>query len=89
MAMGKVYWPRNQPWISEMMHEMLRFPAGVHDDMVDALSLIGRMMDNMAAAPEVEEGPVTELVPTTWGDLWENHLRRKKGRRSSGGIVMP
>ena len=89
MAMGKVYWPRNQPWIGEMMHEMLRFPAGVHDDMVDALSLIGRMMDNMAAAPEVEEGPSTELVPSTWGDVWENHLRRKKGRRSSGGIVMP
>ena len=89
MAMGKVYWPRNQPWIGEMMHEMLRFPAGVHDDMVDALSLIGRMMDNMAAAPEVEEGPSTELVPSTWGDVWENHLRRKKGRRASGGIVMP
>tara|TARA_R110000751_G_scaffold232922_1_gene333866 strand:+ start:2346 stop:3911 length:1566 start_codon:yes stop_codon:yes gene_type:complete len=89
MAMGKVFWPRHQPWLGDMMHEMLRFPAGVHDDMVDALSLIGRMMDTLAAAPEVAFGPSEELIPTTWGDAWKNHIRQKKGRRSGGGIVMP
>ena len=46
-------------------------------------------MDTLAAAPEVAFGPAEELVPSTWGDAWQNHLRLKKGRRSGGGIVMP
>jgi hypothetical protein len=29
------------------VQELLRFPAGTHDDQVDTLSLIGRMLDQM------------------------------------------
>ena len=88
MAMGKVFWPRNEPWLGEFMHEMLRFPAGIHDDMVDTLSLVGRMMDNMAAAPEVERPPDETLTPTTMGEIWQQHMRRRKGRPVRSGIVM-
>ena len=45
--MGKVYLPLNAPWIADLMHEMTTFPAGAHDDQVDALGLIGRMLDTM------------------------------------------
>jgi predicted phage terminase large subunit-like protein len=49
MAMGKVYFPVKAPWLDALENEMFTFPAGVHDDQVDALGLIGRMLDAMVA----------------------------------------
>jgi predicted phage terminase large subunit-like protein len=48
MANGKVYFPRSAPWLAGLESELLQFPAGVTDDQVDALGLIGRMLDGMA-----------------------------------------
>ena len=48
MAMGKVYMPRNAPWVSDLVTEMLSFPAGRNDDQVDVLGLFGRILDDMA-----------------------------------------
>jgi predicted phage terminase large subunit-like protein len=42
MAMGKVYWPKFAPWKTDVVGQMLRFPAGKHDDSVDVMSLFGR-----------------------------------------------
>lgn len=50
MAMGKVKFPRYAPWLAEFESELLTFPAGKHDDQVDALSLLGRMLAEMIAA---------------------------------------
>jgi predicted phage terminase large subunit-like protein len=50
MAMGKVYLPRSAPWLADFEAELLSFPAGVHDDQVDMLGLIGRLLDVMVAA---------------------------------------
>jgi len=36
--------PRNHVMVEPMINEMLAFPSGLHDDMVDALAWIGRMM---------------------------------------------
>ena len=38
MQQGKVIFPRLAPWLGTAEQEMLRFPAGAHDDIVDALS---------------------------------------------------
>jgi len=35
IAMGNVYLPRNAPWVSDLVAELLRFPAGKNDDQVD------------------------------------------------------
>lgn len=61
-AMGKVYLPHNAPWVADLMAEMLTFPAGKHDDQVDALGLIGRMLDTMVAGrvPTKPQGPVSK-----------------------------
>lgn len=48
-AMGKVYLPRNAPWLADLLGVMLSFPAGKRDDEVDMLGLIGRMLDEMVA----------------------------------------
>jgi phage terminase large subunit-like protein len=42
MAMGKVYWPKFAPWKADVQGQLLRFPAGKHDDAVDVMSLFGR-----------------------------------------------
>lgn len=47
MALGKVYFPRNAPWVQTLVAQMLAFPAGKHDDGVDVLSLFGRLLDQM------------------------------------------
>lgn len=58
-SMGKVYLPSKAPWMADFTSELLTFPAGKHDDMVDAYGLIGRMLDELipAAAPKVETKP--------------------------------
>lgn len=54
MAMGKVYFPRNRAWATDLVDELMRFPAGTHDDQVDTLSLLGRMLA-MLSKGEVPE----------------------------------
>lgn len=49
-AMGKVFLPSKAAWLPEFQAELLSFPAGKHDDMVDAYGLIGRMLDELIAA---------------------------------------
>jgi hypothetical protein len=41
-------------WLADFEQELLLFPLGKHDDQVDALSIVGRMLDQMvgAAVPE-------------------------------------
>lgn len=47
MAMQGLYVPAYAEWRADFESELLRFPAGVHDDQVDALGLIGQMLDRM------------------------------------------
>lgn len=50
VAMGKVYFPTSAPWLADLEKELLSFPVGVNDDIVDALGLSGRLLDTMVAA---------------------------------------
>lgn len=47
MSMMGLYVPAQAPWRAEFESELLRFPAGLHDDQVDALSLVGQLLDQM------------------------------------------
>lgn len=40
MQQGKVVFPEGVSWLPQAEHEMLRFPAGAHDDVVDALAWV-------------------------------------------------
>lgn len=44
MSLGKVWWPKGALWVDEAINELLRFPAGVKDDRVDAAAWIGKMI---------------------------------------------
>jgi predicted phage terminase large subunit-like protein len=43
-----LYVPINQPWYPALRAELLSFPAGKHDDQVDALGLVGQLLDIMS-----------------------------------------
>lgn len=47
MALRGLYVPANAPWFADFRSELLRFPAGAHDDQVDALGLVGQLLDRM------------------------------------------
>jgi len=38
MEKGMIYFPRGATWLNAARKEMLQFPAGIHDDFVDALA---------------------------------------------------
>ena len=38
MEKGMMYFPRGANWLNAARKEMLQFPAGIHDDFVDALA---------------------------------------------------
>jgi predicted phage terminase large subunit-like protein len=47
MAVKGLRVPIHAPWYADFRAELLNFPAGRHDDMVDALGLIGQLLDLM------------------------------------------
>lgn len=78
MALGQVYFPKDAPWVSDFISELMTFPAGKHDDQVDTFSLIGRMLSHLAAAdvPKPEEPP--QYGAKTFNDLLAISQRRNR-----------
>jgi len=78
MSMLGLHVPADAPWRSDLESEMLRFPAGVHDDQVDALGLIGQLLDHISApsAPSPEEGPQ---------DIYARRRRERSSTSSGSG----
>ncbi len=72
-SMGKVYLPKTAPWLDRFLTEFRAFPAGKNDDIVDACSLIGRMLDTMISAKK----PKPPRKP-------ENKWDRAFNKRNSG-----
>jgi predicted phage terminase large subunit-like protein len=54
MQAGKVYFPDKAPWFHDLYSELLRFPAGKHDDQIDALAWAVRLTLTRSA-PKVKE----------------------------------
>ena len=47
MASSGLYVPAHAGWYPAFLGELLSFPAGLHDDQVDALGLVGQLLDKM------------------------------------------
>jgi predicted phage terminase large subunit-like protein len=60
MAMNGLYVPTLAPWYPPFRSELLTFPAGKHDDQVDALGLIGQLLDTMRPGNELPKPKVPE-----------------------------
>jgi predicted phage terminase large subunit-like protein len=71
MAMDGLRIPAGAPWRSELIAECLRFPAGVHDDQVDALGLVGQLLDKMISRKIIQP---TVKVRDAWAANDDNEV---------------
>jgi predicted phage terminase large subunit-like protein len=80
MAMNGLYIPQNAPWRAAFEAELLSFPAGRHDDQVDALGLVGQLLDVMLPPPHAKPAaPATDSYDRAFrrsmrdsdGDSWK------------------
>ena len=96
MENDRVRWDQAADWYPQAESELLRFPAGRTDDVVDACSLIGAMMTGLSKgrdpAPPPDPHPVAIIGDYTEQDLpdglrpmkWANWSARP-WRRTGGG----
>ncbi|GGC58372.1 terminase large subunit domain-containing protein [Chelatococcus reniformis] len=63
MAMDGLLIDAAAPWRADLVGECLRFPAGVNDDQVDALGLVGQLLDQMTNGPPVKPGAAQRTDP--------------------------
>jgi predicted phage terminase large subunit-like protein len=47
MALDGIYYQKTANWVADFLAEILNFPASKHDDQVDALGLVGQLLDQM------------------------------------------
>jgi len=55
MALEGLYVPTHAQWYPALLSELLSFPAGKNDDQVDALGLVGQLLDIMTAGTKPAE----------------------------------
>lgn len=55
MRAGAVKFYKEAEWYYDFEREFLRFPRDIHDDQVDAISLLGRALDKFVEAPTLKE----------------------------------
>lgn len=80
MSAKKVFFP-DIPAFADAEHELLTFPAGMHDDFVDALAKIGqgllKMVGNTTRQPEK---PIEEILNPRITCGWVQDSARRKER---------
>ena len=82
MAMDGLYVPINEAWYPALRSELLSFPAGKHDDQVDALGLIGQILDRMSAGQErPKQQPIRGMYEMTLDELYEAQPKRANDAR--------
>ncbi len=70
MAMGKIFWPRNAPWVDDVYRVLMTFPTGTVDDDVDVLRLFGRMLDPVQVFDQVAvQNILSEDVKPLFGSV--------------------
>ncbi len=69
MAMSGLYYLKGSPWEGDLLSELLSFPAGRHDDQVDALGLIGQMLDDISGGRE----PAKDQKQPSIADAYRAH----------------
>ncbi len=82
MAMAGLYVQKDAPFLSDLISEMMSFPVGVHDDQVDALGLVGQLMDKMSRGqPTKPIEPDKPIVGETIEEMRAPPLMPAKRRR--------
>ncbi len=73
MALDGLHYMANAEWRTMLELELMAFPAGRHDDVVDSLGLVGQLLDIMqVGSPEKgPEEPMRGAAEMTLAEAWE------------------
>jgi len=71
MALEGLYVPVNAPWYADFRSELLSFPAGKHDDCIDAIGLVGQLLDKMMSG-DAPKKPEPKLDQSGYSSLDED-----------------
>jgi predicted phage terminase large subunit-like protein len=87
-AMGKVFWPKSEPWVERAVNELLSFPNGLHDEWADVLGLFGRGLQSQIkpGAPAPVKTGEPRFGTISWmkrNDAWNDE---RKAARAAGGF---
>ena len=87
VALGRVYFPREAPWTERAIAEMMTFPNGLHDDFVDALSIVGmRLRGQFGPALQARRPAEPAFGTLDWVKMSDRWARRQAAERQSGGF---
>lgn len=75
MQLNKVYFPKEAGWLQDLTKEMLYFPAGKHDDQIDALAWAIRL--SLMYAPPKQEIKEPKV------ESWKKKLAGLMGERGA------
>jgi predicted phage terminase large subunit-like protein len=78
MQQGRVHFPTGASWLMTVENELLRFPSGEHDDIVDAMAWIGLMLQDLQIAHLKKTPP-----KKSWKDNLHKYLRTDSTTRST------
>jgi predicted phage terminase large subunit-like protein len=70
MAMKGLHVLKGAPWLATLRAELLTFPAGRHDDIVDALGLVGQMINTLT--PGQRPKKVKPKLYDRWDKAFKN-----------------
>jgi predicted phage terminase large subunit-like protein len=88
MQQGKVFWPSGVFFNEDAMPELLSFPTGRHDDIVDAAAYAALAIDHIAPAakgPEVPKKPAD--VHAVERERRKAILARSKAEKDDGSVL--
>ena len=78
MQAGKIHFPAKGAWVKILKDEMLKFPGGKHDDQVDALSWVVRLI-LLKSPPRLAD---TKPLPS-WKDKLKKLIQGAEGSHMS------
>jgi predicted phage terminase large subunit-like protein len=79
MQQGRVWFPLEAPWLANVQLEFLRFPAGAHDDVVDALA----HAVNLCVNKTPKESMYKIRAPKSWKEKLNNLIGGGEGSHMS------
>ena len=83
MALEGLYVPHEAGWYPAFRSELLTFPAGKHDDQVDALGLVGQLLDAMITRkPKADpQAQIRGTSKMTMNEAWKLAKPKADDRR--------
>jgi hypothetical protein len=79
LQQGRVWFPLESSWLPVVTQELLRFPAGAHDDVVDALA----HAVNLCVNKTPKDSQIKSRVLPSWRDKIGEFMGRKGGTHMS------